>query len=131
MPSEEQCPCGRDKVYAECCGRYHSQAMRPLTAEQLMRSRYSAFTLGLMGYLDQTLLPVKRQAEPDSKPPQDIRWTSLEIVEKEAGGPKDMSGTVTFKAHYLHDGLAHWHEEKSQFRKRDGQWYYVKPLRLK
>jgi len=40
------CPCGSGTAYAACCEPMH-QGAPALTAEALMRSRYSAFVLGL------------------------------------------------------------------------------------
>ncbi|HEX8865525.1 MAG TPA: SEC-C metal-binding domain-containing protein, partial [Lentzea sp.] len=37
------CPCGTGQSYVDCCGALHSGARTAATAEQLMRSRYSAF----------------------------------------------------------------------------------------
>ena len=45
-----ECPCGSGKSYAVCCGLLHTGAAAP-TAEALMRSRYSAYGLGLEPYL--------------------------------------------------------------------------------
>ena len=50
------CPCGRTTPkgqalsLADCCGLYHSGQPAP-DAESLMRSRYSAYALGLIDYL--------------------------------------------------------------------------------
>ena len=52
-PAALPCPCGHPAAYAACCGRYHAGALHlsAPTAEALMRSRYSAFVLGLNDYL--------------------------------------------------------------------------------
>jgi hypothetical protein len=36
------CPCGSGGLYKACCGRFHEGSAVPATAEELMRSRYSA-----------------------------------------------------------------------------------------
>jgi hypothetical protein len=53
------CPCGLGDDYASCCGRLHAGAPAP-TAESLMRSRYSAFAVGDVGYLLRTWHPSSR-----------------------------------------------------------------------
>ena len=53
------CPCGLGDDYASCCGRLHAGAPA-LTAESLMRSRYSAFAVGDAGYLRRTCHPSGR-----------------------------------------------------------------------
>ena len=55
------CPCGSRRVYEECCEPFHLGAAAP-TAEALMRSRYSAFALGLAPYLLRTWHPSTRPA---------------------------------------------------------------------
>ena len=44
------CPCGSSLFLAKCCGVLHA-GQPAATPEQLMRSRYSAFMLGLGEYL--------------------------------------------------------------------------------
>ena len=41
----QACPCGLGDNYDSCCGRLH-KGEPARTAEQLMRSRYSAFAVG-------------------------------------------------------------------------------------
>lgn len=125
------CPCGRAADYAACCGRYISGAMQPLTAEQLMRSRYTAFTQSHSAYLTSTLLPTKRSgfdAVATAAWASSVKWLGLTIHDKTAGGPKDSFGTVSFQARYEEVGTLKSIEECSQFRRRDGRWYYVKAL---
>jgi SEC-C motif domain protein len=50
------CPCGSGKGYAACCGLLHAGAPAA-DAEALMRSRYSAYVLGLADYLRATWHP--------------------------------------------------------------------------
>ncbi len=46
MPLPTACPCGLPDPYADCCGPLHDGRAQAVTAEQLMRSRYSAFVVG-------------------------------------------------------------------------------------
>src|SRR5690606_13083917 len=50
---ETNCPCGSGDSLDQCCGRYHAGTAAP-SAERLMRSRYSAYVLGLIDYLQAT-----------------------------------------------------------------------------
>jgi len=43
MIDNQMCPCGSQKTYESCCGNFHSGLALPETAEELMRSRYSAY----------------------------------------------------------------------------------------
>jgi SEC-C motif-containing protein len=48
------CYCGNSKTYNACCEVFHLNNGKTKTAEQLMRSRYSAFVLANGDYLMQT-----------------------------------------------------------------------------
>ena len=127
-----QCPCGRPESYINCCGRFIEsidkiEATKPKTAEQLMRSRYTAYTLINVPYLIQTTCPESRQYQL----PNDIRqwaestqWEGLEIVSTKKGKKNDTVGFVEFKAYYEESGEKKFHHEKSKFLKEGGQWYF-------
>ena len=55
-----RCPCSSGATYDTCCGPLHAGQKAAATAEQLMRSRYSAFALGLTDYLVETWHPDTR-----------------------------------------------------------------------
>ena len=115
--SAEPCPCGGE-CYATCCEPFHLGTARPDTAEQLMRSRYSAFSRNLIDYLIETHpspepMAERRQALKASN--RGVRWTRLRISASEAGGSADLSGTVTFEAHYRQAGQTHVLRECSRF----------------
>ena len=44
---DELCPCGKILKYELCCQVIHNDISKALTSEQLMRSRYTAFTKGM------------------------------------------------------------------------------------
>ncbi|MGH3880394.1 MAG: YchJ family protein [Actinophytocola sp.] len=119
MPRTEMCPCGTGEPIAACCGRLHAGRQAAATAEQLMRSRYSAFALGEEGYLLDSWHPSTRPGRVRLDPGQE--WTRLEIVGRTGGGPFDTEGTVEFRAHYR-GGTLH---ENSGFVREDGAWFYV------
>jgi len=58
-PLDSPCPCGSGATLAACCGPYHAGGAAP-SAEALMRSRYSAYVLGLIDYLIDTTLPAQQ-----------------------------------------------------------------------
>ena len=82
MPTSPEtfCPCGNALPYADCCGRYHAgpSHLQAPTAQALMRSRYSAFVLGLNDYLLATWHPSTRPASLDADPPG-LRWLGLTV----------------------------------------------------
>jgi SEC-C motif-containing protein len=120
------CPCGSGEPVAACCGRLHSGHTGAATAEQLMRSRFSAFALGEEAYLLSSWHPSTRPKRVRLDPARE--WTHLEIVGRTGGGPFDTEGTVEFRAHYRTGGRAGVLHENSRFVREDGAWQYVVAL---
>jgi SEC-C motif-containing protein len=117
------CLCGSGLEYSGCCELLHRGAAAP-TAEALMRSRFSAFALGLDAYLLASWHPSTRPATLEL---EDGRvWRKLQIVDTVAGGPDDATGVVEFRASYrdadLVAGLVH---ERSHFERVARRWAYV------
>ncbi|SDN72654.1 YchJ family protein [Allokutzneria albata] len=118
------CPCGLDKSYDQCCGALHSGAAAASTAEQLMRSRYSAFAVSDEAYLLRTWHQDTRPSTVDFEPRQ--RWTGLEILSTTGGGVFHTEGSVEFVARYRVRGRAGELRENSTFVRIDGLWVYVR-----
>ena len=116
------CPCGSGRTLQACCGRIH--AGEPAAdAQSLMRSRYSAYVLGLEDYLRATWHPATRPAalELDAAPrPQ---WLGLAV--KSHVPLDDSHATVEFVARYKLNGRAFRLHETSRFERVDGRWLYV------
>lgn len=122
------CPCGQPFSYADCCGRYHHRQALPETAEQLMRSRYSAFALALADYLLATLHPARHGAnerEALLNSFRNTRWEGLQIISTSAGCAGDTEGTVEFVAHFRQGSQVGQLHERSRFLRVDQQWLYV------
>ncbi len=122
------CPCGSGKPYSECCEPFLKGASSPETAEQLMRSRYSAYVVGEVDYIHNTLHPDHRadhDLDAARKWSRDSEWLGLEIVATSQGGDGDARGVVEFKAGYRDRSGIHQAHEISQFEKVDGKWMYV------
>lgn len=95
----------------------------PATAEELMRSRFAAFTAGDVPWLLRTWHPSTRPADLDLT--DNPRWRGLQIVDVVDGGADATAGVVEFRATYLQDdeiGVLH---ERSRFVRESGRWYYV------
>ena len=122
-PAESPCPCGSGRGYGDCCGPFLAGAAVPETAEQLMRSRYTAYVRGDRDWLQATWHPATRQSRIDLD--ERVRWIGLEVLATQGGGPGDTSGTVEFVARYKLGGRAHRLHERSRFRRRNGGWLYV------
>jgi SEC-C motif-containing protein len=118
-----RCPCLSGLTYDACCGRLHDGIAVAQTAEQLMRSRFSAFAVSDAAYLLQTWHPSTRPAtlELDA----DRRWYRLDIVATREGGPFDRTGVVEFEAYHRGAGGAGTQREISRFVREDGRWLYL------
>ena len=121
--STRPCPCGSVQAYGDCCGRLHRGETTAATAEQLMRSRFSAFSVGDAAYLLRTWHPTTRPARLTLDPRQ--RWTRLDLLSTEQGGLFDTVGTVEFRAHYRESGRPGALHEHSRFVRDDGNWVYL------
>lgn len=120
------CPCGLSAPYRDCCGRLHRGEAAAPTAELLMRSRFSAFSVGDDGYLLRTWHPATRPPRVDLD--RTLRWVRLEILETTGGSAFHTEGTVRFRAHYLDRGNAGQLDEHSRFARQAGSWVYVAAL---
>lgn len=117
--SNKLCPCGTGQSYVDCCGALHSGARTAATAEQLMRSRYSAFAVSDEDYLLRTWAAGHRPSSAGIDAAD--RWLKLEILATENGGMFHSEGVVEFRAYYV-GGVVH---ERSRFVRENGQWVYA------
>ncbi len=131
VDQNKHCPCGHDVELADCCGRFLDGSTFPQTAEELMRSRYSAYVLEKIEYLKETLWP-RYQAGFDAfavaKWASESHWTRLTVLDCHKGQSGHREGTVLFEASFLSAGKLQTHRELSLFKKQKGRWYYVKAL---
>tara|TARA_R110002110_G_scaffold7200_13_gene36550 strand:- start:2004 stop:2477 length:474 start_codon:yes stop_codon:yes gene_type:complete len=120
--AEKQCRCGSGARLDACCGPYLAGLPAP-TAEALMRSRYTAFSLGDGAYIARTSAAEHRDGTAPALP--DVAWVGLRINSTSGGGPADETGTVDFTARFRDGGETRVHRENSRFRREDGLWVYV------
>lgn len=123
------CPCQSQKSFETCCKPFLTGEAMPETAEQLMRSRYTAFTKVDVEYLKKTLAPESRgdfDINSTKKWAEQAVWKGLQILSTDNGQATDKKGTVEFIATYQTEGQGLDHHEVAQFRKADnGQWLFV------
>jgi SEC-C motif-containing protein len=115
------CPCGSGERYRTCCGPLHDGARAAATPEALMRSRWSAFALGLGDYLYDTLA----SGHPDRSAPRAAavrelsrarehqRFLALTVIE--APAPRGGDGEVLFHARIFDKGVDVSFAELSRF----------------
>ena len=118
------CPCHSGKKYKQCCQPYH-KGIVPATALLLMRTRYSAYALGLADYIMKTTHPNNPDFTEDRVNwgksilhfSQNTVFEGLKITEFIDG---ENEAFVTFEA-ALGDYAM---KEKSRFLKENGRWLY-------
>lgn len=128
----KNCPCGRG-LYVECCQPLHLEQQYAQNAEQLMRSRYSAFALQQVDYILSTTA-TGQQAYLDRAAIADWsksnQWLKLEVLQHQPKLDKTHA-LVEFKAHYCdqnQDGKQqHIHHEISHFVLYQQRWYFLDP----
>lgn len=121
-PIADPCPCGRPRSYSDCCEPLH-HGTPASDAEALMRSRYSAFVLGLADYLRATWHASTRPASLDLDEEPRPKWLGLEVKRQQATGPD--SAVVEFVARCRVGGRGQRMHEVSRFVREEGRWYYV------
>ncbi len=87
-----------------------------------MRSRYSAYVLGLEDYLLASWHASTRPASLDLASDMPAKWLGLSV---KAAGKEGDAGTVEFLARYKAGGRAYRLHERSRFVREGGRWYYV------
>jgi SEC-C motif-containing protein len=128
VPMIDACPCGSSVEYAECCKPLIHGERAASTAEQLMRSRYSAYVKKEIGYILTTLHPEHR-ADYDEKSSrawaESAEWHGIRILKTTGGGPGDSEGTVEFSVSFAEKGLKQEHHELSSFKKEGDAWFFT------
>lgn len=121
------CHCGSGRPLAECCLPVIRGERQAVTAEELMRSRYSAFVLGDVDWImsshhPETVGEVDRDEV--SEWSGSSEWLGLRIRSTEAGGADDSEGVVVFRARYRVNGQLVDHVERAQFLRDEGAWKF-------
>jgi SEC-C motif-containing protein len=121
--SQSLCVCGSGIELESCCLPYLERAADAPSAQALMRSRYSAYTLGRTDYLLHTWHPDTRpaQLQLDAK----VRWLGLKIKHSNAGQPGEREGTVEFIARFKIGSRADRIHEISRFEFANNGWLYI------
>lgn len=109
-----------------CCEPFIEGVVAP-TAEALMRSRYTAITLGKLDHIENTCTPsavvtLNRVDMERSLP--GVEWLGLEILGTEGGQDNDDTGVVSFVFRFMNQGKSFTQREKANFVRVDGNWLY-------
>lgn len=122
----DNCPCGSQQLYQNCCEPFLLEKKSPATPEALMRSRYTAYTLAKIDYIQNTMQgKASKNYDPVSAKvwAQSISWLGLTVIS--APTPTKDTGTVTFIARFHENNKPNAIYECSQFQKINGRWFYV------
>ena len=84
-----------------------------------MRSRYSAYVIGLLDYLLATWHASSSPGDLELPP---VKWLGLEVHHAQTAGD---AGVVEFVARCKEGGRAQRMHETSRFVREDGRWYYI------
>lgn len=114
MTKEEICPCGSNKSFTSCCQPIITNDSAN-SAEQLMRSRYTAFVLGDAAYILKTWLSDTR---PHDFQLGQAHWLGLTIHHAD-------TDTVSFSAVFHAGNKGMILKETSRFVCIDNHWRYV------
>lgn len=120
------CPCGTHKPYAECCQKFLEHTALPATPEELMRSRYTAYSKANVDYIAQTQQGIATEsfnAEETRRWAKRAKWLDLTIIK--APSTNNDQGFVEFAARYSSGNKVHVIHEKSEFQRINNQWFYV------
>lgn len=127
----EQCLCQSNSLFSDCCEPYILGIKSPTTPEALMRSRYTAYALKNLQYIQDTMNgPASKGFDLTHalRVANDTHWRGLEVAPPTP--PKENIGWVVFIAHYQYQNEDFRIFEKSEFRKENGKWYYYSGKKL-
>lgn len=127
--AESPCPCGSGRTFGECCQPVIAQQRTAASAEELMRSRFTAHVVRDYRHLHRTDLETARKpyVEEDAGG-EELNWTRL-VVHAHEAGPKPDTAFVDFTAYYESGDTESALHEKSEFVRVDGKWFYTRAVR--
>lgn len=120
------CPCGSKIEYVNCCKTFLDGDVVPQTPEQLMRSRYTAYTVANINYIQKTMCKaalVDFNPEDAREWAQSVKWLKLEVLRSSM--VDDVNGIVEFIAYYRYQNKKHQLHEISRFEWINQRWYYT------
>lgn len=124
--SENECPCGSGAAFAACCEPIINQSVPAASAEQLMRSRYSAYVTGAVDWIIASNHADSRDEIDRSEIERWSRestWQGLKIIDA-FDGNSPHEAFVRFRARYRLEGVNHVHKERARFERVDGEWMF-------
>jgi SEC-C motif-containing protein len=93
-----------------------------------MRSRFTAHVVRDYRHLHRTYLATARRPFVEEPAGGELMWTRL-VIHQEEPGTKPDTALVDFTAYYEDGSGEHALDEKSEFARIDGIWFYRRALR--
>lgn len=123
----QTCYCLSKRLFEDCCQPIIEGQSPAATAQELMRSRYTAHALGNIDYLMDTWAHAGDLRENTQQWVESHDWLGLQILHSRRGLKHHKDGTVEFIAYYRVKGAEarEAHHELSNFEQRDGKWFYI------
>lgn len=122
------CPCGSDRLYSECCEPFLRGHALPSSPEELMRSRYTAYSQADMDYIQRTMRgSALRGFNPEETKiwAAQAQWLSLKVISAPQPASDSNLGYVEFIAVFVQRGNRQVIYERSEFQRIDGRWFYA------
>ncbi|MDG1039686.1 MAG: YchJ family metal-binding protein [Polaribacter sp.] len=120
-----KCPCNPSKQYNDCCKVAHLNIKNVTSPEALMRSRYSAFVMANIDYLQKSHHSTTRPSKIEKKEilswTKSVEWVRLDILQT-------TESSVEFKAYFYENGALNVIHENSLFVKESNHWVYKDAL---
>jgi SEC-C motif-containing protein len=120
-----KCPCNPSKLYAACCKKAHLNIHSVTSPEILMRSRYSAFVMADIEYLQKSHHSSTRPSKTEKKEillwSKSVEWIKLNIL-------NTTENTVEFKAFFYENNSLNIIHENSFFVIENNYWVYKSAL---
>ena len=125
---DQPCPCGSGQTFTQCCEPILTQQRPAATAEQLMRSRFTAHVARDYAHLHRTYLKTAHEPYTPEDDPAPTSWTRLVIHSHDLGNKPD-TAFVDFTAYYQEGAAEQALHEKAEFHRIEGTWLYTRPVR--
>jgi SEC-C motif-containing protein len=126
--SDSPCPCGSGLKFGECCEPILQQRRPAATAEQLMRSRFTAHVVHDHQHLHRTYGgTMNKPYVEETTAMTEATWTRLVIHSHEVQPDRAF---VDFTAYFQNGDAEVPHHEKAEFERANGSWIYTRAVRL-
>lgn len=122
-----RCYCCSNKLFSQCCQPFVEGMRLPQTAEQLMRSRFTAYAIHRYDYALNTYSREKRSTLSVTQLEESAAgavWFALSVMPSQTVSLDNESDMVEFTAYYFEGKSLFQLHETSSFLKEEGRWRY-------